>query len=196
MSDCQSVVEKLDDLCDPSCKAWEKGIGWLLDEPKGRFIERYLSGDMAIVLRVREPASGGDTVQNGLVIFRAAETLKPPAFDLQSEIHDLRLCDKKPFVFTPDIELMEGVKQRVTSFVRHESFNSGLFVLGKPRFTFNTLGAEESVLGAENWKVRFVARFYAIPCGEGGSNISRLLRMELMIAPASALIMRSSGLCG
>jgi hypothetical protein len=73
-------------------------------------------------------------------------------------------------VFAPDIELMEGGKKRVTSFVGHQRFNSGLFVLGKPRFALNTLGAEEIVRGAENWKVRFVARFYAIPCSEGAGN--------------------------
>jgi hypothetical protein len=165
-----SHVEKSDDLRDPFREAWKKGKGWLVDEPKGRFIERYLSGDMAIVLRLREPASGGETIQDGLVIYHLPETLKPSAIKPQREIGDLRFGGKQPFVFTPDIELMEGVKKRVSSFVRHESFDSGLFVLRKPRFVFNTLGAEEIVRGAENWKVRFVAGFFAIPCGECGGD--------------------------
>jgi hypothetical protein len=163
-------VEQSDDLCDPFRKAWDKGVGWLIDEPKGRFVERYLSGDMAIVLRRCEPSSGGETVQDGLVLHIPMEALKSPTFGLQSEARNLRPSSQKPFVFSPDIELMEGIQKRVPAFVRHERFDSSLFILGKPRFAFNTLGAEERVQGAENWKVRFVARFYAIPSSESGSN--------------------------
>jgi hypothetical protein len=162
------TVEQLNDISNPFRETWEKGIGWLIDEPKGRFIEPYLSGDVAIVLRLREPTGGGETVQDGLMLHLPLETLKSASFGLQDEARNLRPCGQKPFVFSPDIELMEGIKKRVPAFVRHERFDSGLFVLRKPRFAFNTLGAEERVQGAVDWKVRFVARFYAISCGEDG----------------------------
>ena len=61
-----SSLEQGDDLGDPFSKAWEKGIGWLIDEPQGMFVERYLRGDMAIVLRLREPAGSGETILDGL----------------------------------------------------------------------------------------------------------------------------------
>jgi hypothetical protein len=74
-----SNLEQGDDLGDPFSKAWEKGIGRLIDEPQGMFVERYLRGDMAIVLRLREPAGSGETIQDGLIIHLPVETHEPPA---------------------------------------------------------------------------------------------------------------------
>lgn len=162
------LVECLDYRRGAFCKAWQKGIGWLIDEPKGRFVERYLGGDMAIVLLRREPTGSRETIQDGLVLHLPIDEFERSARDLKVKADNLRSCGKKPYVLAPDIELMEGVKKRVSAFVRHGRFDKGLFALGKPRFAFNTLGAEEIVQGTENWKVRFVARFYAVPCSESG----------------------------
>jgi hypothetical protein len=161
-----SVVEQLNDLSDVVCEARQERPGWLIDEPKGGFIERYLGGDMAIALRRRDAAGGWEPVQDGFIIqnFTAGHELKP--IDLNAIRGNARVDSNQSFVFAAYIELMKDVKHRVPALVRPERFNNALFMLGKPLFAFNSISPEKVVGGTENWKVRFVARFYAIACGE------------------------------
>jgi len=59
-------VEQRDDVSDPLHELWEKAPGWLIDEPNGRLIERYLGGHIAIALR-HKAACSRETIQDGFV---------------------------------------------------------------------------------------------------------------------------------
>jgi hypothetical protein len=150
-------------------ETWQEGKGWLVDEPKGGLVKRYLSGNVAIALRRRKSAGSREPIQNGLIFQHLIMQRKSGTLGLDREGHNPRLNRNQPLVFTPYIELMEGIKEKVTSFVGFEWFDSGLFALGEPLFAFDSdLGVDEIVQGAEDWKVGRFARLYAVACGQGG----------------------------
>lgn len=161
------AVEQFDDRVCKARELVERG-NYLWRNFGRRFVERYLRGELDIVVR----RAIADEAQYGFLI-RAEHcgTEKTEIRDVQSS----RGCGgnrefwrdldaQQPPMLTHDVELMEGEQRFVPSLIRFQRFNARAFAVGKPLYQFTSLeppGGE--LVGAPgNGKIRIVWSSYAV----------------------------------
>ena len=166
----QLAVEPRDHFSDPGRELAQEGGYFLIVEPKGGLPQRYERGEKCIALRRVEDFAAGQTEQDGL-IFQAFDRLG--STDVHMSPHHQKTLNvgargQQPLVLAEDIQSVKGPKGVIPSLVRVERFDRGSFALGKPLFAFDALQwVDHGVEGIKDWKVRTVARFYAIACCQG-----------------------------
>jgi len=169
----ECLAEQAYDLGNTSGEFPESGNYWLANGPKGGGLrEAYLRGDIGIAWRRTETGADWEAPKRGFLL--KVNRLAPNALESRKSRYprggNTGLHRNEPLVLSQDIELVQGPQKRISSLVWPECFDRRLLALGKPLFAFNTLqGVDHVLLRSEDWKVRFLTRFYAVACGESGS---------------------------
>lgn len=166
-----SFVEQSENRIDASREFSEHGDYWCVNEPKARFVKRYLQGDLGIAFRRNEARSSGETQQDGFVFVVAPDALHSGKEHRQRNLSWPWSDFDKPFMFTQNVELMQGVQMPVTSAIWFQRFDRADFGLRQPLFAFDAFLYPMQIAvkvsrKLPNGKVGILARLHAIPTSE------------------------------
>ena len=167
------TVEEIDNFSHTLRELSEYDEYWVIDEPKGGLIERYLNGSVCIAFRRSEGVPWGQPNQDGLILHAAPIGAHTGSPHCHGETGNDGLHVDQPFMLSPNIELMEGKQKWVSSVVRLKFFDRGDLGQRKPLFAFDSNQRVNKIMkGIENGKMHFSIRYYAVSsCESGGENI-------------------------
>jgi hypothetical protein len=170
--DASSGFERSYDPSNTLREIAERGDHWLIGHPEGGLVEAYCRNDIGIAFRRAESRMCPEPKKWGVIIEALGvgqnflNGIRPSGDPCGL---DFRAHNDQTFMLAFDIELMEGIENRVPSFVWSESFDRGSLSLGEPLFAFYSRERVDHILNApEDWEVSMGARFYAVACGESG----------------------------
>jgi hypothetical protein len=159
-------VEHIDDVSDPDGVAPQERECWFVSYPKGRLIEKYLRGDVAIAFRQSEPATGRHPVQNGLIVCASQAGFDAASGDVEIGSLYAGVDNDQSLMLAQNVHLVEGIQDRVATTVRLKRFDRGDFSGREPLFNFIAIHSvakvREARTGLVNGEVSLAARFYAV----------------------------------
>jgi hypothetical protein len=157
-------VEQGNDLSCSLREAVEKGHYWSISYPNGRFVDRYRDGQIVIAGCYRQNGPWRVARYNGFVAFAKPYVIAMPDNRKVAKIAGGDICFQKSHMLPHNVELVEGVKRHIPSFVGPQRFDFGEVGNGKPLFAFDVpCGSPEVPREFADRKVRSFARLYASP---------------------------------
>jgi len=165
-------IEQRDDIADKILQLnqrWKNGLA--VHDTNADLIENYVGGKLCLGLRC---VSGIDEqygfvfqVVNGNTTHSIGETNSFAHHEIEAWMH---CASNQPLVLAQNVELMEGPKKIIPSFVWVERFDDRNFSGGKPLFAFDPVKWIDHVLSAgEDGEMRIAARRYAVACSKRGT---------------------------
>ena len=165
-------VEQFDDVVTARTECAQFEHQRFIHQANGRLVDRYLAGEIGIVLR--QGVIGGSpwaTNQYGFIWKAMRFGARAPKHKRRMQFDDLGVGADKPLMLSDDVEVVQGIKKRIPSFVRLQRFDGRDLSIGEPIFLFDVVQISgESALKLMNWEFSVSVRLYAVSLGEGSGD--------------------------